>query len=552
MALFTILILNRIIKGNRLKDFLLLGGWSAFLIVWKIDIGYANLIAVLAFILFLLAWHRQKALLVNALKAVIYVALPIIGVVSLIGFINDIDLILNTQKALSYFGADQAHGRPVLASSKNAIFYYHYYVFPVVTLLICIGIGFYVINGRQFTDQSRLLITAILYLATFYFANASRGLIRHNFIENNDVFISSFFFLIVGLTSFFVLNERRWQPYLSFFVVTTPVIHVFSYPDSKNHPPLYQQFNSTFKSGPKVELTSLSEQENRMKADQEFAKEHYEGFSTFMDSNFSDDATFIDLSNTPMLYFYTKRPVPSYFNQYIQNIVTEFLQKQNLQYLQNFNVPVTVFSHHPETWWDHTDGVPNTIRYHLITNYVYKHYEPYRLIDQYYIWLQKSKQRDNHLPDKTVDSSIEFESQQHNLEDYPFILGNYDELDNPDTLKSWPERNNSDSLRLQLDKAINPYLNYLEIHLDNKEKTKATIQYMEEGNHLGSYTFQIKNKEGRKPYRIPLSSQYNWIKREKDCLKLKWESDQSIDIKKVQLIRETKFDTLLKMSDVYP
>jgi len=552
LALLSIPLAYSVFVNRRLKDFLIMAGWSAFLVIWRIDLGYANMVAILLLFLIYLGWHFEKSLFLKAGKAIINIGLLLIAILLIIASIKDINFFLNAQKALSYFGAHQAHGLVQLTPERDALFYYHYFLFPALILFICGGIGFFTLKKRTWSKQTALLVTAILYLAFYYFTNASRGLVRHSFIEQNDVFISSFFFLIISLTVVLVLKEKGMRYNLGFLLVTALTIQVFSYPDSKDQLPLYNKFNKAFKKDNSKNFQEADLGNNRMKQNRNFAENHYSGFKTFMDTNFSSNATFIDLSNTPMLYFYTKRPVPSYFNQYMQNTVTEFLQVQNLKYLQQFDVPVTVFSHYPRTWFDHTDGVPNTIRYNLIANYVYKHYEPYRLIDDYYVWKKPSL---NSLKPKgqMVDSAIKFGMQEFNLKQYPYVLGNYHQLSKPEVLQIWEmekgqEQERINSYKFDLKADFNPYLNYLKIEVrtvQGSKPLKANLSYYEGNQKLGSYNFKILKEGGVREYCIPLSNQYNWLARDANRISVDLESSDKVKLERFSLIRETHFDALL-------
>ena len=81
-----------------------------------------------------------------------------------------------------------------------------------------------------------------------------------------------------------------------------------------------------------------------------------------------------------MLYYYAQRKVPSYFNQSLQNEVTEKIQRINLEQTEGLDIPFVVFSHYPDNWWDNTDGVPNAIRYPVLANWIYKNYLPDTLV----------------------------------------------------------------------------------------------------------------------------------------------------------------------------
>ena len=109
-----------------------------------------------------------------------------------------------------------------------------------------------------------------------------------------------------------------------------------------------------------------------------------------MDENLSEEQTFLDFSNNPMLYYYCQRSVPSYFCQSLQNTVTDFQQLSQLNKIDTSLVPIVIYQNIPRGWGDQTDDVPNNMRQYLIAEFIYQHYEPYTVINHKAIWTTKS------------------------------------------------------------------------------------------------------------------------------------------------------------------
>ena len=106
----------------------------------------------------------------------------------------------------------------------------------------------------------------------------------------------------------------------------------------------------------------------------------------YLKNNLKEDETFIDFSNTPMLYFYAEKEVPSFFYQSPQNVHSIKLQKDWINRLENFKVPLIVMRHSPPEWWDATDGVPNEIRHYAFSDFLYQNYFPFNETDGFEIW----------------------------------------------------------------------------------------------------------------------------------------------------------------------
>lgn len=101
--------------------------------------------------------------------------------------------------------------------------------------------------------------------------------------------------------------------------------------------------------------------------------------------------TFFDFSNTPMLYYYLEKEVPSFFFQNPQNVHSMTLQEDWVRRMPEFKVPVVLFRHDPPNWWDATDGVPNTLRHAIMSRYLQRHYRFDRTAAGYEIWISSQR-----------------------------------------------------------------------------------------------------------------------------------------------------------------
>ena len=129
----------------------------------------------------------------------------------------------------------------------------------------------------------------------------------------------------------------------------------------------------------------------RVIQNEKLEKDTYLEFKDFLDQNLSQKQSFIDFSNTPILYYYCQRSSPGYFCQNLQNTVDDHLQLALIKAYQSADLPIAVFSHYPRKWFDKTDGIPNTLRYYLIAEYIFLNYEPYSVINGKSIWIKKGK-----------------------------------------------------------------------------------------------------------------------------------------------------------------
>jgi hypothetical protein len=356
-----------------------IAAWVIFLLFWRIDLGLAALLAMA--LVSLVIWYRHG---IREHLSTVVLPLLMFGIMSATVFFmlyfspSWTSIQENIQSILAYVSANQAHGLPVLHSEHNTIFYVHYFILPGAVIIIGLITLLRIANAQ--THQNDILIA---FLAWAYVFNVQRGLVRHSLFEGNDAFITSFGLLVIFL--FFFSHYRKSIPYLllalTFFALS------FSFPQRKAEQNLFTQWYHKLSSFPKT---------GGMQA---YARVNNEGapclqgigeLKAFADKHFKANATLIDLSNQPMLYYFLQRPVPSYFNQALQNVMTVHMQKQYVSALQNMDVPFVVYAHDPPLWFDEIDALPNALRYHVVNRFVLQQYFPYRTIGGYRIWIKQS------------------------------------------------------------------------------------------------------------------------------------------------------------------
>jgi len=133
----------------------------------------------------------------------------------------------------------------------------------------------------------------------------------------------------------------------------------------------------------------------RIEGQEIFAKNTYSDLRLFLDQSIQQNQTFLDFSNTPMLYYYCQRRVPSYFCQNLQNTVDDYLQVEQIKRINTNDIPVVIYSNYPKSWWDNTDDVSNIMRQYLLAEHIHKMYKPFAVINKHSIWISKKDDLDN-------------------------------------------------------------------------------------------------------------------------------------------------------------
>lgn len=527
-ALLSIFIIYHLVRNYSFKRLFFLLSFNLFLLFWKVEIGLSSSIATFMILVWYFIVHFQKKLMIDLLKAIAVIAIFLLLISIYFVFIKKIDLYNHFLQAKAYFGAEQEHGFSILSFGQNKFYYFHYFVFPISILVLLFSMLFRTLLKP--IKEKQLLFLSLFFLSVYYLVNAQRGLVRHSLTQNSDTYISSFLFMILPLYLYYFLKPSRKA------MVFTLIMYIFlignlKVPEAKARKTLIEDIQTKFTE--KDLLPKFDKKVHRVKRADHFEIDEISGLRKLMNNNFSKEASFIDFSNSPMLYFYTQRRVPSYFCQYMQNTITPFLQEQNIDLLNELDLPLVVFSNIPETFFDLTDGVPNIIRYEHIRNYIYKNYSPLGKINHHYIWLK------NGLEIDTTGIIIEAYSPAvsvQNLGLYPYLKAKeINVLQHMDQIQEFPAENRT--LEINLQQRPDRFQNYLLLMIDSFPPNDQQIKIVYSTNDTDKAIYNIVIKQGINYYLLELSSVFSWIAHTQGKLKIQY-NKQDLQIKSIQMLRK--------------
>ena len=169
---------------------------TVFSCAWKIELGLSAIaISSILFICYLIYKRFNKKVVLDLLKSILMVFGIILSVLALVLAFTHIDIISNFSQAISYLGANQAHGLPDITRNFDRIFYIHYYIFPVISILLLL---YYLVRLNLKRNSCHLFFElSMIAMLVFYVINIQRGLVRHSFAETNE-----FFYQLVFLSDF--------------------------------------------------------------------------------------------------------------------------------------------------------------------------------------------------------------------------------------------------------------------------------------------------------------------------------------------------------------
>ncbi len=424
MMLLPLLILATTLKAPTFKNYFFLFSCLILMPLWRYDLAYGNILSLLGCLTLFFFLRKDLRSSLPALRKGFLFALIVPVILFIAALMLSHRSLLTTMKdALAYLGTPQAFGTKDLANEKTLVYYALYFIFPVA-----VGICFFYVLSRLWlskdsAEKPGFSLVTVLFLSIYYIANFHRGLIRHNLSEGWDTAFTSFAFLIIIITvHHFLRSKNQTLRVAATLAFATLLLAQFKYPkpdlDKNNY---YKEINAAVCSP--LQLKFEKKKIDRGSLSDSNSKELYTDLKDFLDKNIPADATFLDFSNTPMLYFYTHRQSPNYFNQIPHTALNVYLQERFLEELKNYKVPVVLFSNYPYQWWDSFDGIPNTYRHYLIAEYIYKHYQPYAIINKHTVWIENGHKLLSDSTNFYVRDTVSVQPRAYELKYLPYIMG---------------------------------------------------------------------------------------------------------------------------------
>lgn len=392
LVLVLVLLFGYIAEKQSVKRYSVLLSFLLFSMLWRLDLGVSCLFTTLCALPLILFASRISIQWRYLLKVAIIFSTGLLLVTCAFMLLRSPSTIItNLQNALHYLGANQAHGYTQVAWEWNQHTVFFYVLLPFSSCLFIFYL-LYLLRTKQHADRQQIFILhASLLLFIFMLFNFQRGLVRHGFVEQNDTFLSSTYYLAVSLFMLYLLWHRsRVERFLLFFAVSWFQIVILSYF------PLGSDATALEKLMSASTLNHLDDQlrsHAAARVESTAAHESFRELDSLLNATIRPDQTMFDFSNSPSSYYFTRRRIPSYFCQSLQNTVDRFTQLQQLRLLDTTLVPVVLYANSPMSWYDATDDVPNALRYPYLAEYIYRYYAPFTTVSNKQVWIARHRRR---------------------------------------------------------------------------------------------------------------------------------------------------------------
>ena len=491
---------------------------TVLLICWRLDTGAAFLMASPIFIGLVLITSNQKIHFSPLLKALaIFISVSGLLVLIAIQLRSSTYLWDNFNNALSYVTSNQAHGTSSQSNLYNHLFYVVHLLLPFIAF-VSIFTNVFILKKTDRKEDShkyRLLLCSLFFYLIFL-ANFQRGVVRHNFLMEYDHMLTSTFYLafilqMIAYSPKYLSTEFRFYAMFGGGFLIILMVKVFHLSAKI---PLQNSMESIFMSR-KSNIELFSQRKGIVK-DSVFSVNYYMDFKKFMDDNLTENQTFLDFSNNPMLYYYCQRRVPSYFCQSLQNTVTDYQQLSQIKSIDTALVPMVIYQNVPRGWGDQTDDVPSSMRQYLLAEFIYKNYEPFTILNNKSIWVTKglrSKIDTSFIYTQDTSFTLPLEIDYKNA---AWLVNNYYDVEQSDYLK--PIGNSKAIFHSQYHfykvdipdnvRAENSVYAKITFDKDIIDRQIKVHEGREDWSKIGSFTFLTKS--GSNSYMLRLTNHYLW------------------------------------------
>lgn len=492
------------------------------IMAWRIDTGVVAIFGTIIFLPLMYFIYPEKIPFKVILKGKSYFilfGLLIFGITCILR--GPKKIVHSLQMFYHYVGGSQSHGHQHIFQSEAHQFYLHHIIYPLLAVAFCLW-AIYLLRTKYHSVifKDGFFLTTSLFLFILYMIHLQRGLVRHGYAENtDDAILSVFPMAIAFLITFWLAKELPVQRFTMFFGSSFGIYVLIKYfPIQMGKIPIENGITGKrfYNIENPFDGTKLA---GRVIADPAFADDNYTGLKKFMDEHLTKDQTFLDISNTSMLYYYCKRRIPGYFNQNMENTIDDHLHFELLKELDPKKVPMIIFSSYPKNVNDAMDNIPNVMRHYILAEYAYAHYKPIGYINHKNIWV--TPQLANNIKEILPLDPSTFKAHTYDYKLMAEYLGYYYTKKNTSDLMSmfsqkaetFATYENTYMIKPPAKLCAQPHC-FLKITFKQKDQEikPYTIQ-VDLLNHypqvLGSFTFARRDKVSN-VYMLRLSNHYLW------------------------------------------
>jgi hypothetical protein len=539
---------NSIVKNTVIIYFLLFI-FTFLLIFYRLDTG---IVGAMTMISFLTLWFFTNNFKINYKKILKAIGLTIstISILVVIAFaLRDKKVIFeNITLAMHYISSNQAHGLHTLSVHYPHQFLIYHLFFPFILASIFLYTIYSLYRNKIESCYSKdqvYVLNTILFISILFIINFQRGIVRHGFAEENEYYLISTFFVTLSLFVVFISKiKTKILQFTIFYCILFSSFILFKYFPLPKETSYFERAikQNSFRNN--IQTINNIDFKGRVIEDSLKSIHRYDSLISFLNKKLNKNQTFIDFSNTPILYYYAEKYIPGYFNQNLQNTVDEFTQLSLLKELNPYQFPIVLYASYPLTWFDQTDDIPNQVRYNLISEFIHKNYTPFKIINGKNIWIAKHTLEKNDTIVESLYSNvipINYRRLSEFIGDY-YQRKKFDKLGVIFSTRNFIQEKNNTTL------ISTPFLSkayhhcYLDIFFSKKSKVENSVrvQLLDSIDQtVGDFYFENYHTT-RKHFFLRVSNSYLW--HTKNVKKIKLFLNQGDLLKKVTFYKDLRFE----------
>lgn len=429
MGMMTCLLAAAFIKKNTyFRAFLV---WTAFIwcALYRLDLGFAfGMSLTVSLCVYIIAAKNRTALKQLSITLGIWAGTGI-SAWCILCFLKRINPIYRVIEFLLISLSNQNWAYPGIGNTANTLFSWSY-IFVPVTVSIGLLLTIFSRKMRDRIGYGHWIILLIFGLS--YFANFSRGLVRHSlaemaiprviwcgylfialfvsaFRDNRKMFLPVFMFLILCST-LFVQDTNYASVSIAENAVVTPASIIESWEKGRFSEEDYEEKkyeqDLVLSDGGFVEKEDLLTDHymtlwEKIRSDgvkvrrvelEESLEEYVDKYKIVITALLEEHETFVDFMNKSLLYSLLNREDPVYVTQSPLQLSGEFTQKEFVKEIAGVPLVLMPIDQDNYRMSNSLDGLTNAYRYYKVAEYIFQNYQPLcRYGNDFSVWCLKDR-----------------------------------------------------------------------------------------------------------------------------------------------------------------
>lgn len=387
------LLLLSLINKKCTKQFYWFWASIVLLCLFRLDLGFASAMAgIVSYFIIHFITQKEYHLKTFLKTGVISVAFTVFVFVILCLFkgVNPFNRLL---ELLSIAMSNQNWAYENMGDSNHVLFRLSYYILPILTLFLLVKtilravvVRAYFSKITESKSQLAALIFFIFFSLVFYF-NIPRGIVRHHFLFNNVVLITST--IPFALLSYIYILKRKNNlvKLLSILIITFFVINLTTLSFQNKSKSIFKE---AFVSAPFNEKFQTAYGFPKSRMSETFSLAEIKYFKEILDKLLLPDETYFDFSSTNYYHALVERKNPLYVNQSPLLLNGDKSQDFALGQLKKTKIPIVLMPN-KENIWHQIDGIPVEHKYYKISEFIYQRYSPFLKMKDFTIYVDNLK-----------------------------------------------------------------------------------------------------------------------------------------------------------------